>query len=62
MQEIVKAMDTHKAMGGGANREPKQVRILTPDVEDDAITVGPALFGPDLGRNDFQVQWESLSS
>ena len=40
---------------GGAAREAKQVKILTPDVEDDEIVVGPALFGPDLGRNEFQA-------
>ena len=39
-----------------ANRHKvKMVKILSPDVEDDEITVGPALFGPDLGTNEFQV-------
>ena len=55
MQEIIKAMDAQKATGGGVARVPKQVRILTPDIEEDEIMVGPALFGPDLGKNDFQV-------
>ena len=55
MQEILKVMDAQKSMAGDNVREPKQVQILTPDVEEDEITVGPALFGPDLGKNDFQV-------
>ena len=60
MQEIMKAMDTQKSMSGGSAREAKQVRILTPEVEEDEITVGPALFGPDLGRNGFQVNRNTL--
>ena len=56
MQEIIKAMDAQKAMAGGVTREAKQVWILSPEVEDDKILVGPALFGPDLGgEKDFQV-------
>ena len=62
MQEIVKAMGNQKTGGGGEGvggemtRGAKQVKILTPDVEDDEIIVGPALFGPELGRNEFQVR------
>ena len=41
--------------GEGLRREAKMVKILTPEVDDDEFTVGPALFGPDLGRNEFQV-------
>ena len=54
-------MDAQRAMGGGGGggggtREAKQVWILSPDVEDDKIAVGPALFGPDLGGDkDYQV-------
>ena len=56
MQEIVKAMDAQQATGRkGETRSAKQVWILSPDVEDDKIVVGPALFGPDLGKNDYQV-------
>ena len=38
-------------------RSAKLVRILRPEVDSD-FEVGPALFGPDLGENEFQVSAE----
>ena len=62
MQEIVKAMNSQKTTtGAGVTRDAKQVKILTPDVEEDEITVGPALFGPDLRENGFQASYDTVA-
>ena len=42
---------------GTPKRTAKLVRILRPEVDAD-FEVGPALFGPDLGENEFQVSAE----
>ena len=42
---------------GSPKRSAKLVRILRPEVENE-FEVGPALFGPDIGKNEFQVSAE----
>ena len=42
---------------GTPKRSAKLVRILRPEVDSD-FEVGPALFGPDIGENEFQVSAE----
>lgn len=43
-------------MDGAPKRDAKRVRVLWPESEEMEFTVGPALFGPDLGENEFQVE------
>ena len=42
---------------GVPRREPKLVKVLYPPLDEGEgeFEVGPALFGPDLGENEFQV-------
>ena len=42
---------------GTPKRSAKLVRVLRPEVDSD-FEVGPALFGPDIGENEFQVSAE----
>ena len=42
---------------GTPKRSAKLVRVLRPEVDSD-FEVGPALFGPNIGENEFQVSAE----
>ena len=55
MQDIMKLMQQQQNADGNPKRGAKAVRVLVPELEEDTFTVGPALFGPDLGENEFQV-------
>ena len=57
-----KARDTpslysSSSLDGTPKRSAKLVRVLRPEVDSD-FEVGPALFGPDIGENEFQVSAE----
>ena len=58
---IQKARDTplcsSPSSDGTPKRSAKLVRVLRPEVDSD-FEVGPALFGPDIGENEFQVSAE----
>ena len=55
MQDIMKLMQQQQNSDGSLKRGAKVVKVLAPDVEEEEFTVGPALFGPDLGKYEFQV-------
>jgi hypothetical protein len=46
---------------GTPRRSAKLVRVLRPEVDSD-FEVGPALFGPDIGENEFQVSAELVEA
>lgn len=59
MQDIMRLMSQQQQNAkNSTQRTSKLVRILIPDCDGDEILVGPALFGPDLGENEFQVAAE----
>ena len=60
MQDIMKLMQQQQNADSNPKRGAKAVRVLVPDLEEDQFTVGPALFGPDLGENEFQVGFYAL--